>query len=136
MIKPRPSLPTLTSMACRGQMWLVRVIHGNDIEADTKRELKANYREFLDLTLDIETYSPLTFSVGHRIHGLQMRTGWPRQPTTVRSRKRVCRTRIISRDKRLSKKPLLKHTAFLTTCLRSEMLIPWPGHVVTGRALG
>lgn len=57
------------------------IIDAND--TDTKRIMRAKYAEFLGLPLDIVFGNPLTFVVAHRVHGQQMRTGWPRHPTRL-----------------------------------------------------
>jgi hypothetical protein len=47
---------------------------------------QAKYREFLRLPLDVELYNSLFFAIAHREHGKQMRTGWPKSPTSLRDR--------------------------------------------------
>ncbi|KAG9258639.1 uncharacterized protein F5Z01DRAFT_632713 [Emericellopsis atlantica] len=51
-----------------------------DLLVDMKRSRKAKYAEFLGLPLNVEIRDPLNFVVAHRVHGSQMRTGWPADP--------------------------------------------------------
>lgn len=53
---------------------------------EEKAALRLKYSEFLRLPLHIEPHNPLTFAIGHRIHGHQMRTGWRASPTSLRDR--------------------------------------------------
>jgi hypothetical protein len=45
------------------------------------------YREFLDLPRTIWVRHPLCFSVGHKVHGKSMATGWPHEPRYLSDRK-------------------------------------------------
>jgi hypothetical protein len=45
------------------------------------------YHELLGLPLTIYMRHPLKFSLGHRHHGFQMRTGWPLDPKSLSDRK-------------------------------------------------
>lgn len=55
-------------------------------DPDSKRDLRSKYAEFLGLPLVIRFCNPLTISIAHRIHGKQMRTGWPKNPTKLMDR--------------------------------------------------
>lgn len=49
-------------------------------DSEEKSNMHYKYAEFLGLPLDIDFNNPLTFTVAHRVHGRQMRTGWPQDP--------------------------------------------------------
>ena len=44
------------------------------------------YREFLDLPLNMWLRHPLCVSVAHKVHGKSMATGWPRHPADLSER--------------------------------------------------
>ncbi|KAF4547816.1 Hypothetical protein D9617_35g089670 [Elsinoe fawcettii] len=51
-------------------------VNGKYWSHDDKLEMKVQYREFLGLPLKAELVDPLCFSIGHRLHGQQMRSSW------------------------------------------------------------
>lgn len=44
------------------------------------------YTEFLRLPIVVRVRDPLNVSIGHKNHGMQMRTGWPRRPKKLSDR--------------------------------------------------
>ena len=69
---------------CRRLFWQPRV-PTNKQQAEICM-LRRKYKEFLSLPLVWEERNPLCFSVGHRKHGQDMLTGWPREPRRLRDR--------------------------------------------------
>lgn len=51
-----------------------------------KEHFKVKYAEFLGLPMNAAVMDPLCFSVSHRLHGQQMRTGWENGATTLSGR--------------------------------------------------
>lgn len=51
-----------------------------------KRAFQLQYREFLGLPLLFQAWHPLNFSIAHKLHGRQMRTGWTMEPETLNDR--------------------------------------------------
>ncbi|KAM3446348.1 hypothetical protein MY3296_009753 [Beauveria thailandica] len=65
-------------LECIFQVCMSRmVILDSDPDRELKRHLRREYSDFLYLPLGIYFHNPLTFAVAHRVHGQQMRTGWP-----------------------------------------------------------
>ncbi|KAL1888150.1 hypothetical protein Sste5346_009760 [Sporothrix stenoceras] len=54
--------------------------------AQVKSTWKLKYGDLLGLPLVFHRHNPLSVSIGHRLHGKQMRTGWPIASTSIGDR--------------------------------------------------
>lgn len=62
------------------------VVAADDPLGDTKRSQRRDYEELLGLPLVAGMNNGLRFSVAHRVHSMQMLTGWKREPTSLDDR--------------------------------------------------
>lgn len=59
------------------------VISDNDPLGDMKRFHQSKYEELLGLPLVVGKRNGLQYSMAHRVHGMQMRTGWSQTPLSL-----------------------------------------------------
>lgn len=98
------------------------VIKDGGPDEELRRFYREKYSEFLGLPVTVAWFDPLRFTVAHRIHGAQMRSGWPLQPARLADRKdennnmliETCSSNYLKMDYETEKYPLLRQ--FVRDC--------------------